>query len=70
MNNPIKKIVEDLEGAATGILEGKLKGIISNATFYSLLDERGIPPKTQWNTVERVAQALGYKIVLQKVDEK
>lgn len=68
-DNPIKDIVSKTNKPASTILEDELKGIVSNTTFYNLIDERGIPSKAQFGTINRVVKALGYRVVFQKVSD-
>ena len=68
MNNPFQGMITATGKKAYQVLEDELKDIeLSNATFYNLIDERGIPKKTHWDTVKKVAKALGYEIIFQKV---
>lgn len=66
MSNPITDIVSELGPTPHKVLKEKLDGVVSNATFYKLLDEDGIPDKTQWETIVKVTSALGYKVTFQK----
>ena len=66
-NNQLRTIVEEF-GRPSKVLEHKLKGVIATTTFYKIIDERGIPLKVYWGTVENIAKALGYKIVFVKND--
>ena len=68
MKNPFIGMIENIKKPVYKILEDELDGIVSNTTFYHLLDENGIPAKTQWQTIENVAKALGYKIEFVKND--
>jgi hypothetical protein len=68
MDNPFIGMIGSINKPAYKILEEDLAGIVSNSTFYNLLDESGIPAKTQWQTVESVARALGYRVVFVKND--
>lgn len=70
MSNPFTEIIEKTGKKGYQLLENELKGIVADPTFYSLIDERGIPNKTQWDTVLKVAQALGYEIVFQEVSNE
>lgn len=70
MSNPFTEIIERTGKTKTDLLEAELKGIVSHPTFYNLADEDGIPDKAQWETVQKVAQALGYEIVFQKRETK
>ena len=67
MSNPFTEIIKSTGRKGYQLLDSELKGIVSHPTFYTLVDEEGIPDKTQWETVQKVAQALGYEIVFQKV---
>lgn len=68
MRNPFIGMIGGINKPVYKILEDELNGIVSNTTFYNLLDEHGIPPKTQWQTIESVAKALGYKVVFERID--
>lgn len=66
MSNPFIKMLGNRP--AYKVLEDELKGVVSNTTLYNLLDEGGIPAKTQWETVVKVSEALGYRIDFVKND--
>lgn len=68
MSNPFTEIIERTGKTKTDLLEAELKGIVSHPTFYSLVDKEGIPDKTQWETVLRVAQALGYWVIFKEIE--
>jgi len=63
MSNPFLQMVNETGKRPYQLLESELKGVIADATFYSLVNsEDKIPDKTQWLTISKVAEALGYKI--------
>lgn len=67
MKNPFTDIIENTGKTKSDLLEDELLGIVTGTTFYGLLDERGIPSKTQWETIQKVAGALGYEVVFQRI---
>jgi hypothetical protein len=66
MSNPIKQIVNEAGNTPHQVLTTNLAGVVSNTTFYNLIDNDGIPGKTRWETIVKVANALGYKVIFEK----
>lgn len=60
--NPIKDILVK-KGITPSHMLKKLEGVISPKTFYNVISPQGIPDKSQWGSIKKLVNALGYKIV-------